>query len=962
MSERTHAAADQGKAALAAPVAVRSDCAAVTFLQQNAALAATIDAGTIFVHPEFAGSRAVLSHEYAHVAQLRSGLTASRNAAEAAAERVAAGETRNAGGAAPPPLFQKPGAKGGPFTDRASVDKLEQHDLPGARVERKVDARSDGEIARLGSHADVSGSRADGTIVSRTDLELQFFTHAAYADPKQTPSPAVPPDLENVLPPAPGPAQARRYAYPIVIHYRRSIVLTDRAGHDCDLHADCNVYFTYRTWKLQIKGRPLTLELLTSLRGDFGRATGSIASRGLPESKLAGFSNSGASIDEQTAFAQRELSRKFVGRDEPADFLRAPETAGAQYDSLEAFLHAADAPTVAPAKRLPPAAAPAPPRRKLGPAQDEDRTPDDEPHDLPGWLKAIGRALAKIGSGIEAAWDALPWQVRSALKVIAITVASVVAIGLVLLGAAEIIVAGAAAVGVTLAVGTVFGVLVGITIATQFGRSLMRRIDEAKRSGVTNPLRIFAASLADTFGVGDIAQALTNRSLLSNQPLNMTDKERFESGLGGLIQLGMILLGGGKARAEAGAADVSAAGGVTAEPVAPPAEPPVSESGAGEGANAPLPGELPGETPPGPKAPESPEPQEQPSGTSGEPGGPEPGGVPPVEAIEPLAAAKQRVQQRIDEVRALRAQIAREKVALSRGMDALRPKMPAELMPELSESRRARLDPAQRRLHDRWRGSIAKMQELIGESEAAGRHEARLSRLLRDLDRTYADARAYGLDPKLNRTMKAAADGIDQISKQPARSGEISIDHIYPINKIVTLDGYINLVLEDQRAILSYERNLIAMDHGLNLSKQDTSWMSWKEGERFYSEPQRSEMIQREMTMERELQAEIYRLLKIRSRGLGEYAGASAAGEPPQQTPASPEPATQPGGTETRSWPDEFSWPGEEPPAAQGVEAARKTGTGEPATETEETRSWAEPEEDQEDAVQRAYQYVRSIF
>jgi hypothetical protein len=89
-----------------ATVDVRSDARAVAFLQQNHAVAATLDESTILVRPEDAGSRAVLSHEYAHIAQLRSGRAASRRDAEAAAESIGAGSRQAPGGAAAPPMFQ----------------------------------------------------------------------------------------------------------------------------------------------------------------------------------------------------------------------------------------------------------------------------------------------------------------------------------------------------------------------------------------------------------------------------------------------------------------------------------------------------------------------------------------------------------------------------------------------------------------------------------------------------------------------------------------------------------------------------------------------------------------------------------------------------------------------------------------------------------------------------------------
>ena len=89
-----------------APPVVRSDPAAAAFLDAHCAIAATVDRDTVFVLPRYAGSGSVLAHEYAHVAQLRSGAHAPRDAAESAAERASAGATREVGGAASPPLFQ----------------------------------------------------------------------------------------------------------------------------------------------------------------------------------------------------------------------------------------------------------------------------------------------------------------------------------------------------------------------------------------------------------------------------------------------------------------------------------------------------------------------------------------------------------------------------------------------------------------------------------------------------------------------------------------------------------------------------------------------------------------------------------------------------------------------------------------------------------------------------------------
>jgi hypothetical protein len=101
------------------PVAVRSDPAAVAFLKQNQAVAAAIDADTILVMPQSADSPAVLSHELAHIVQLRSGRSAPRETAERAAEGYAKGIRDDPGGSAEPPLFNdgKDAPKNAPHAD-----------------------------------------------------------------------------------------------------------------------------------------------------------------------------------------------------------------------------------------------------------------------------------------------------------------------------------------------------------------------------------------------------------------------------------------------------------------------------------------------------------------------------------------------------------------------------------------------------------------------------------------------------------------------------------------------------------------------------------------------------------------------------------------------------------------------------------------------------------------------------
>src|ERR1700722_10224574 len=91
-----------------AGVQVLSDARAAGFLRDRQAVAATIDRDTVLVDPAFRKSDRVISHELAHVAQLRSGRSASRTQAEAEATRSSMGEfiaPARSVGAATPPMF-----------------------------------------------------------------------------------------------------------------------------------------------------------------------------------------------------------------------------------------------------------------------------------------------------------------------------------------------------------------------------------------------------------------------------------------------------------------------------------------------------------------------------------------------------------------------------------------------------------------------------------------------------------------------------------------------------------------------------------------------------------------------------------------------------------------------------------------------------------------------------------------
>lgn len=542
MTELAHATAIDDAPAAPAGVTLRSDSSAVRFLQQNQAVAATLDASTVAIRPEQAGCDAVLAHEYAHIAQLRSGLIASRADAERRADAVAHGSVEHAGGAAPPPMFQTvlPGAAPDLETGRAMSEERDIGLLGGGAglhptinvVTTQAESEQFGELT---FHVNVRANGANGSINSVTDVSLHSdrrpSTAPVVVGPGRGPGTLVTgrEDVPVVVAPAP---TVDVELYPIVLRYHRTIELTDADGRNVAVRIASTVYFTAATWARVTAGLPPTLETLTAVQGDEGVSSVSIAGTGPLQPYYTWYDSPGRSVDVQSALTQIEfaIGRGLLGPSSaPATFIEPRRTAGEQFESLEAFLRSADALELE--------------RRVRAAAQNQAELGwfgsllDTTGNALASALNAVGEFFSDIGQAISDFWSSLSPATRGILEGIGAAVAAVAAV----IGIAALVVAFAP---VELTVGAVALVIGGIMLAYSFATSLYSRGREAASIGLYDPAVVVGVALMDAFGLNAVIEAITDRSILSGRELHRSEEERYRAGTTGVIGILMTVLGG----------------------------------------------------------------------------------------------------------------------------------------------------------------------------------------------------------------------------------------------------------------------------------------------------------------------------------------------------------------------------------------------------------------------------------
>jgi hypothetical protein len=94
-----------------------------------------------------------------------------------------------------------------------------------------------------------------------------------------------------------------------------------------------------------------------------------------------------------------------------------------------------------------------------------------------------------------------------------------------------------------LAFAAVVKTLMVIVVVAGLIYSLYTRYKEAKKHGNISFARILAVSILDTIGVAPIIEAVTDKSMLTGEKLNLSEKEKFEKGTGGILSLLGTFLG-----------------------------------------------------------------------------------------------------------------------------------------------------------------------------------------------------------------------------------------------------------------------------------------------------------------------------------------------------------------------------------------------------------------------------------
>jgi hypothetical protein len=152
------------------------------------------------------------------------------------------------------------------------------------------------------------------------------------------------------------------------------------------------------------------------------------------------------------------------------------------------------------------------------------------------------------------------------------------------------------------------------------------------------------------------------------------------------------------------------------------------------------------------------------------------------------------------------------------------------------------------------------------EAEVEGRNLEKLQTELGNLDVTPLEkARAYSFSDEAERTVYTRARGQEKLSGKSGLLDEYSrrlltepsVDHIVPIDTIVSMDKWEKLSPEAQRRILSRVDNLKLMEKNLNSSKGARRWADWTQGKQFYGEEVWNRMVQEERSLYASIQKDI---------------------------------------------------------------------------------------------------------
>jgi hypothetical protein len=385
----------------------------------------------------------------------------------------------------------------------------EERDLPklgfamgkGSSIEVGVDPT----VLMLGPrtlfHVAVTASGNKGMVDTTTDITLRMdpeqrfdYVPVGSAQGRATGSVTT---IEGQMPATIGPSKAVP-TYPVALEYRRSLHLTDRDGRDCMVSVQSTMYFTYDTWKTMTAGRTPSLDTLQSLAGDFALTGVQIRGYSKVLEYHAGALSKELTIARAIADAEAILENDDSLKDAaglPKTFIALGETAGGQFESLEAVLKRLDD------KELERRANEEAVTLSGGAVDPEDNPPPW----AEGMANALGKALLVIGAVIVAAF--------------VISLLPEITFGMALAWIGASILAGS------------------------FLSSLINRIREAVDEGISNPASVLSSAVLDTIGIGGLYESITDRSLLSGRDLHRSEEERWEEGTSGALTFVMTLFG-----------------------------------------------------------------------------------------------------------------------------------------------------------------------------------------------------------------------------------------------------------------------------------------------------------------------------------------------------------------------------------------------------------------------------------
>lgn len=372
--------------------------------------------------------------------------------------------------------------------------------------------------------ANVAASGPQGFILSSTSVRLDYDAH-------RTVSVVGPPTVRINSELGSGPV-TERPAMPYTLSYSRTITYTDADGRSATAEISGQVFLSQETVAAQIGATPNpSFEALLNLQGDSGYVTASVDGQTRITSVFANYAATGTSLRAEASGAVMSLGRSggfsLVNVSAEASFLDPTAPAGSQFASLREYLVEADIDELA--RRL-----------SQGPPGDKPGMLDDAASVVGG---ALGTVLAAVIDGVEAVlkgvadlWDELPDSAKGILTALGKFAAGLAVIA----GIAALIVfgsEGAIAFGAAMLIVGLGALVVG------FVGSVGRRLSEAWHSD--DRWSLVAApfvALLDALGISGIIEAGTDRSVLTDAPLNRTGEERWEAGTTGVLQLVGIFL------------------------------------------------------------------------------------------------------------------------------------------------------------------------------------------------------------------------------------------------------------------------------------------------------------------------------------------------------------------------------------------------------------------------------------